>query len=158
MGKMPDNLWNILHLIGLRKGLTKVGEKIDLHDHDTTIYTAGSLHPEIDTGALDGILKKAFGILRDRMVVAVDAVIEDEHRGGDINGDDEVVDGHSQRLRDALAWSPPSEPLLWLVLSKVIGVGVWKTTFKRYRKYHKELLERRPADNGPPPAKKLRRS
>ncbi|KIJ14117.1 hypothetical protein PAXINDRAFT_13030 [Paxillus involutus ATCC 200175] len=24
MGKMPDNLWNILHLIGLRKGLTEV--------------------------------------------------------------------------------------------------------------------------------------
>ncbi|KAF8833037.1 hypothetical protein BDN67DRAFT_1018027 [Paxillus ammoniavirescens] len=99
--------------------IMKLGAKIDLHDCNTTVYAAGSLHPEIDTRALDGILMQAFGILRDQMVAAMDVVIKDKHRGGDINGDDEVSDNHSQCLRDALAWSPPSEPLSWVVLSKV---------------------------------------
>ncbi|KIJ13306.1 hypothetical protein PAXINDRAFT_100770 [Paxillus involutus ATCC 200175] len=114
--------------------ITKPGEKIDLHNHDTMVYAVGSLHPKIDTGALDDILMKALGILRDWMVVAMDAVIKDEHQCDD--GDDKVVDSHSQYRSNALAWSLLLEPLLWPVLSKAIA---WD-------------------NDSPAPTKKLRRS
>ncbi|KAF8833535.1 hypothetical protein BDN67DRAFT_1017439 [Paxillus ammoniavirescens] len=132
--------WISIAEVELKMWIAKPGEKIDLHNHVATVYAVGSLHPEIDTGAFDSILKKAFGILRDQMVVAMDAVIEDEHQDDD--GDNEVVDSHLQHLSDTLAWSLPLEPLPWLVLSKAIAIGVWQTAFDRYHHYHKELLER----------------